>query len=133
MPPAPDSGHTAWVLVSSALLLFMMIPGLALFYAGLVRAKNALSVLMHCIALTSVLTLLWFAFGYSLAFDTSGMSAGVTNLHSFVGSFAKSFLRGVGVDSMSNDAVIGLRVDADSETRGLDLSQHEEAAYNFQG
>jgi Amt family ammonium transporter len=52
-----DSGHTTWVLVSSALVLFMMIPGLALFYAGLVRTKNVLSVMMQCIALTAVLTL----------------------------------------------------------------------------
>jgi len=97
-----DSGHTTWVLVSSALVLFMMIPGLALFYAGLVRTKNVLSVLMQCIALTAVLTLVWFVCGYSLAFDTTGMQAGVVNLHSFVGSFEKAFLSGVGVDSMSN-------------------------------
>jgi Amt family ammonium transporter len=97
-----DSGHTAWVLVSSGLVLFMMIPGLALFYAGLVRTKNVLSVLMQCIALTSVLTLLWFACGYSLAFDATGMQQGATNLHSFVGSFAKSFLRGVSADTLSN-------------------------------
>jgi Amt family ammonium transporter len=98
----PDSGHTTWVLVSSALVLFMMIPGLALFYAGLVRTKNVLSVLMQCIALTAVLTLVWFACGYSLAFDTSGMQAGAVNLHAFVGSFAKSFLAGVSVASLSN-------------------------------
>jgi Amt family ammonium transporter len=82
-----DSGHTTWVLVSSALVLFMMIPGLALFYAGLVRTKNVLSVLMQCIALTAVLTLVWFAVGYSLAFS---------------GTLQKAFLRGVGVDAMSN-------------------------------
>jgi ammonium transporter, Amt family len=99
---ALDSGHTTWVLVSSALVLFMMIPGLALFYAGLVRTKNVLSVLMQCIALTSVLTLVWFVCGYSLAFDTSGMAAGETNLHSFIGSLSKAFLRGVGPSSMTN-------------------------------
>ena len=97
-----DPANTAWMLTSAVLVLFMTLPGLALFYAGLVRTKNVLSVLMQCMALTAVLTLVWFAFGYSLAFDTSGMQAGVTNLHSFVGSFAKAFLRGVRVDSMSN-------------------------------
>jgi Amt family ammonium transporter len=96
-----DSGHTTWVLVSSALVLFMMIPGLALFYAGLVRTKNVLSVLMQCFALTAVLTLVWFAVGYSLAFDTSGMAAGAAGVHAFIGSFAKAFLRGVSVSSQS--------------------------------
>jgi Amt family ammonium transporter len=105
--PAPalaadfDSGSTAWVLVSSALVLFMMIPGLALFYGGLVRTKNVLSVLMQCIALTAVITVLWLAFGYSLAFDTSGMQAGAVNLHSFVGTFGKTFLAGIGPDTAS--------------------------------
>ncbi len=94
-----DGGNTAWVLVSSALVLFMMIPGLALFYAGLVRSKNVLSVLMHCIALTAVGSLIWLACGYSLAFDTTGMQAGVVNLHSFVGTLDKAFLRGLTVDT----------------------------------
>jgi Amt family ammonium transporter len=94
-----DGASTAWVLVSSALVLFMMIPGLALFYGGLVRAKNVLSVLMHCMALTAVGTVLWFAGAYSLAFDTTGMEAGVVNLHSFVGTLEKSFLSGLGADS----------------------------------
>jgi Amt family ammonium transporter len=80
-----DSGSTAWVLVSSALVLFMMIPGLALFYGGLVRTKNVLSVLMQCISLTAVITILWLAFGYSLAFDATGMQEGVVNPRSFIG------------------------------------------------
>ncbi len=96
-----DSGHTTWVLISSALVLFMMIPGLALFYGGLVRTKNVLSVLMQCIALTAVLTLVWFAVGYSLTFDTSGMAAGASGVHAFIGSLAKAFLRGISVSSMS--------------------------------
>jgi Amt family ammonium transporter len=105
--PAPafaadfDSGSTAWVLVSSALVLFMMIPGLALFYGGLVRTKNVLSVLMQCIALTAVITVLWFAFGYSLAFDSTGMQAGVVNLHSFLGGFGRAFLSGITPESAS--------------------------------
>jgi len=86
-----DSGDTAWILTSTALVLFMTIPGLALFYGGLVRTKNVLSVLMQCFALTAMVTVLWLIFGYSLAFDSTGMQAGVTGLHSFIGSFSKSF------------------------------------------
>jgi Amt family ammonium transporter len=90
-----DSGDTAWILVSTALVLFMTIPGLALFYGGLVRVKNVLSVLMQCLALTAAITIVWTVCGYSLAFDASGMSAGTTNLHSFIGSFQKVFMSGV--------------------------------------
>ncbi len=96
-----DRGDTAWILTSTALVLFMTIPGLSLFYAGLVRTKNVLSVLMHCFVLTALITLLWLAYGYSIAFDTTGMQAGVVNFHSFVGSLEKAFLAGVGVDSVS--------------------------------
>jgi ammonium transporter, Amt family len=67
----PDSGDTAWVLTASALVLMMTIPGLALFYGGLVRAKNFLSVLVQCGAITAVVSLLWIVIGYSLAFSTS--------------------------------------------------------------
>ena len=95
-----DSGDTAWMLTSTALVLFMTIPGLSLFYGGLVRVKNVLSVLMQCFALTGIMTLVWVIWGYSLAFDTQGMQAGVTNLSSFVGGLSKAFMRGVGVDSM---------------------------------
>ena len=94
-----DAGNTAWVIVASAFVLFMMIPGLALFYGGLVRTKNVLSVLMHCIALTAVGSVIWLACGYSLAFGTTGMEKGVVNLHSFVGTLDKAFLRGLTVDS----------------------------------
>jgi Amt family ammonium transporter len=99
--PALDRGDTAWMLSSTALVLFMTIPGLALFYGGLVRTKNVLSVLMQCFALTALITLLWLAFGYSVAFSTDGMQAGVTGLHAFVGSLDKAFLRGVGADSLT--------------------------------
>ena len=91
-----DSGDTAWMLVSVALVLFMTIPGLALFYGGLVRSKDVLSVLMQCFALTALITILWVFFGYSLAFDTTGMVAETTNLNSFVGGFSKAFLKGIG-------------------------------------
>jgi Amt family ammonium transporter len=96
-----DRGDTAWLLTASALVLFMTIPGLSLFYGGLVRTKNVLSLLMQCFVLTALVTLLWLAYGYSLAFDTSGMAEGVVNLNSFVGSFGKAFLSGVGVDSVT--------------------------------
>lgn len=98
---ALDSGDTAWILVASALVLFMTIPGLALFYGGLVRAKNVLSVLMQCLALTGLGTILWLVCGYSLAFDAAGMSEGTTNLHSFIGGFGKVFARGIGVDVLA--------------------------------
>ncbi len=96
-----DTGDTAWILTSTALVLFMTIPGLALFYCGLVRTKNVLSVMMQCFALTALMTILWLAYGYSLAFGTGGMEAGTTNLHSFIGTFEKAFLRGVGPDTVS--------------------------------
>ena len=68
-----DSGDTAWILASTALVLFMTLPGLALFYGGLVRTKNVLSVLMQCFALAAMITIIWLLFGYSVAFDTTGM------------------------------------------------------------
>lgn len=96
-----DSGDTAWMLTATALVLFMTIPGLALFYGGLVRAKNVLSVLMQCFALTGLVTVLWVVCGYSLAFDTGGMQAGATTLRSFVGGLGKALLLGVGATSLT--------------------------------
>ncbi len=96
-----DSGDTAWMLTSTALVLFMTIPGLALFYGGLVRTKNVLSVLMQCFSLTGLMTILWLVCNYSLAFDTTGMKEGTVNLHSFVGGFSKVFLQGVLPDTLS--------------------------------
>jgi len=90
-----DSGDTAWMLTATMLVLLMTIPGLALFYGGMVRAKNLLSVLMQCFAITAVVTVAWFVYGYSLAFDTTGMQAGVTNIHSFIGGFGHAMLSGV--------------------------------------
>ena len=98
---SPDSGDTAWMLTSTALVLFMTIPGLALFYGGLVRVQNVLSVLMQCFALTGLITILWIICGYSLAFNTAGMEAGKITLNSFVGGLGTMFLRGVGVDTLS--------------------------------
>jgi Amt family ammonium transporter len=86
MAPTLDTGNTAWILTSTGLVLFMTLPGLALFYGGLVRTKNVLSVLMQCFSIASVVTVLWVAFGYSLAF-TPG--------NALLGGFGKLFLAGV--------------------------------------
>ena len=95
-----NSGDTAWMLTATALVLLMTIPGLALFYAGMVRSKNVLSVMMQCFAITALITVLWTAYGYSVAFDTTGMVAGTTNFNSFFGGFGKAFFAGVGRDSL---------------------------------
>lgn len=87
-----NQADTAWILTSTALVLFMTIPGLSLFYAGLVRSKNVLSVLMQCFAITCLMSLLWLAYGYSVAF-TDGTP--------YYGSLGKAFLAGVGEDSLS--------------------------------
>jgi hypothetical protein len=89
---AAVGADTAWLLTSTALVLFMSIPGLSLFYAGLVRSKNALSVLVHCFALVASGTLTWLAAGYSLAFSAGGP---------FVGGLSKAFLAGVGPAALS--------------------------------
>ena len=67
-----DSGDTAWILTSTALVLFMTLPGLSLFYGGLVRGNNVLSVLMQCFAITCAVSLVWMIAGYSLAFSDGG-------------------------------------------------------------
>jgi len=98
---ALDTGDTAWILTSTALVLFMTIPGLALFYGGLVRTKNVLSVLMQCFTLAALVTVMWLVAGYSLAFDTTGMTAGSIGVHSFIGTLNKAFLGGVAPDALS--------------------------------
>src|SRR5690242_9861600 len=85
-----DSGSTAWMLTSTALVLLMTLPGLALFYGGLVRTRNVLSILMQCFALCCVISLIWVVFGYSLAF---GEGSG------WVGGLSKLWMRGVEVRS----------------------------------
>ena len=98
--PTLDAGNTAWMLTSTALVLFMTIPGLALFYSGMVRAKNVLSVLMQCFAITALVSVLWVVYGYSIAFDTNGMEQGVVNFNSFVGGLSKAFMAGLTRDSL---------------------------------
>ena len=92
---ALDSGDTAWMITATALVLLMTIPGLSLFYAGLVRAKNVLSVLMQCFALTGLMSLLWAIYGYSLASTDGGA------LNAWIGGLDKLFLAGVTVDAAS--------------------------------
>lgn len=94
------SGDTAWVLTSTALVLFMTIPGLSLFYGGLVRQKNVVSVLTQCFATTALVTVLWTVVGYSLAFSSTGMQAGLVGVNAFIGGLDKAFLSGVTVDSI---------------------------------
>ena len=97
-----NSGDTAWMITATVLVLMMTIPGLSLFYAGMVRSKNVLSVMMQCFAITCLVTVIWVVYGYSMAFDTTGMEAGVVNLNSIIGGFGNTFLQGISVDSGSN-------------------------------
>lgn len=102
--PVPNKGDTAWMLLSAILVLLMTVPGLALFYGGLVRTKNMLSVLTQIFAIASIVCLLWVTYGYSLAFTNGG------GLNDFVGGFSKAFLKGVDANSVaatfSNGVVI---------------------------
>jgi ammonium transporter, Amt family len=91
-----NAGDTAWLLTATALVLFMTLPGLALFYAGLVRTRNTLSILMQCFAITCLVSIVWLVAGYSLAFGDGG------GLQRFIGSFGKSLFAGV-----SRDALVG--------------------------
>jgi Amt family ammonium transporter len=98
VPAIPlNTGNTAWIIMATILVLLMSIPGLALFYGGLVRAKNVLSIIMQTFIVVGVVTLIWFAFGYSWVFGTSLMDS---PLGFFIGGFEKSFLNGVTTESM---------------------------------
>jgi Amt family ammonium transporter len=92
--PAISAGDTAWMLTATALVLFMTIPGLALFYGGLVRAKNVLSILMQCFAITALVTILWTIYGYSLTFGNGGA------LNGWIGNFDNLFLKGISLTSI---------------------------------
>jgi Amt family ammonium transporter len=87
-----NGADTAWIIVATALVLFMTLPGLALFYGGLVRARNVLSVFMHCYAIACLMSVLWFAFGYSIAFGEG---------NAIWGGLGKIFLSGVDADTLS--------------------------------
>src|SRR5210317_206487 len=91
-----NAADTAWILTATALVLFMTLPGLALFYGGLVRSKNVLSVLMQCFAITCVATIVWVVVGYSIAFGDGG------NGNAVWGGLSRAFLSG-----MTRDALAG--------------------------
>jgi Amt family ammonium transporter len=101
-PAVPNKGDTAWMLVSTILVLAMTIPGLALFYGGLVRTKNMLSLLTQVFSIVCLVSIIWVVYGYSLAFSSGG---GVT---SFIGGLSKAFLAGVGTDSTSDTFTKGV-------------------------
>ena len=90
-----NTGDTAWMLTATVLVLFMTIPGLSLFYGGLVRNKNVLSVLMQCFATVGLITVLWVLYGYSLAFTDGG------GMNKFVGGLSKAFLSGLTPETVS--------------------------------
>ncbi len=94
MADEASAGNTAWILTSTALVLFMTIPGLSMFYAGLVRSKNVLSVFMQCFAITGVVSILWLILGYSLAFGEG---------NALIGDFSKVLFADIGRDSLSGD------------------------------
>lgn len=91
-----NGADTAWILTSTALVLFMTIPGLSLFYAGLVRVKNVLSVLMQCFALTGLMSLVWFVVGYTIAFGSDGVEQGA-----FIGDFGNIMFASISMDSVN--------------------------------
>jgi Amt family ammonium transporter len=94
--PVLDTGNTAWMLTSTALVLMMTIPGLALFYGGMVRKKNVLATIMQSFAITCLVTILWFMFGYSLAFSTNDSAS----VNSFIGGASKFFHHGITTSSL---------------------------------
>lgn len=95
-----DTGNTAWIMTSSILVLLMSIPGIALFYGGLVRRKNVLSVIMQTLFIVAVVSVLWVAFGYSWAFDTSYAESG-NPLGAVIGGFGKAFLHGITLGTLT--------------------------------
>lgn len=95
-----DSGNTAWMLTATALVLFMTLPGLALFYAGLVQSKNVLSVLMHCFAIACLASIIWFAVGYSLALTPGGLG---DDARGWIGGTKHFFLQPLSADSLNGD------------------------------
>ena len=95
-----DGANTGWILTATALVLFMTVPGLALFYGGLVRAKNVLSVLMHCVAIACLVSVLWLVVVYSLAFGDGG------SMNQWIGGLGNAFFAGLGADSVRADTTL---------------------------
>ncbi len=111
--PVADSGDTAWLIVATALVMLMTIPGLALFYGGLVRRKNVLNVLMQCLIITAVISIEWVVCGYSLSF---GSSSGP--LAPFIGGFDWAFLKGIHLGDLSPYFISHSQATADGGTIG---------------
>jgi Amt family ammonium transporter len=107
-PPAINKGDTTWMLVSTILVILMTLPGLALFYGGLVRAKNILSVLMQVFAGFSLISILWVVYGYSLAFTGAGKAEDVTALTPYIGTLDKMMLAGVTIESAAESFTKGV-------------------------
>ena len=95
-----DTGNTAWIIVATILVLLMTIPGIALFYGGLVRQKNVLSIVMQSLVIVAVVSIIWVAFGYSFVFGTSLMDSG-SPLGAVIGGFDRMFLRGITLDTLT--------------------------------
>ena len=108
--PIVDKGDAAWLMMSAVLVIFMTLPGLALFYGGLVRAKNMLSVLMQVLTIFSIIAILWVAFGYSLAFTGAGSAEDATFFTPYIGGLSKAFLAGVGTDALAETFSTGVFV-----------------------
>ena len=101
-PPTPNKGDVAWMLTASVLVLLMTVPGLALFYGGLVRTKNMLSMLMQVFFVVCLVCIIWVVYGYSLAFSEGG------SLNAYVGGLSKAFLAGVTPESTAETFTDGV-------------------------
>ena len=112
-PPVIDAGDTAWMLVATALVFLMTLPGLALFYGGLVRRKNVLNVLMQCLVIAAVIAFEWVAVGYSLAFGSSD-----SWLAPFIGDLDWAFLKGIQPSDLSPAFISHSQLTADGTSVG---------------
>ncbi|WP_213880911.1 ammonium transporter [Pseudomonas sp. dw_358] len=108
--PVLNNGSTAWMITAAVLVLFMCLPGLALFYGGLVRAKNMLSLFTQCFGVAGLVGVLWVIYGYSMVVDTTGMVDGQVTFNSFVGGLSRAFLAGMTADSLVGDIPEGVFV-----------------------
>ena len=108
--PTLNTGSTAWMVTAAVLVLFMCLPGLALFYGGLVRAKNMLSLFTQCFGVAGLVGVLWVIYGYSMVVDTTGMVEGQVTFNSFVGGLSRAFLAGMTPASLVGDIPEGVFV-----------------------
>lgn len=108
--PTLNTGSTAWMVTAAVLVLFMCLPGLALFYGGLVRAKNMLSLFTQCFGIAGLVGVLWVIYGYSMVVDSTGMIEGQVTFNSFVGGLSRAFLAGMTPESLVGDIPEGVFV-----------------------